>query len=154
MTGGDDVVDVLIADHPAPKVIEKLRGKSMLTIEGGTQALKRTINARLEIVSGRTTTVSVPSPFGAAILKAAAYQTDSRDKERHLLDAALLLAVIEDPYAERAGLTGSDRPRLQTLVRALPNGAREWLVLPEGWRARTDPRAVSAPCRSARGSRR
>lgn len=40
----------------------------------------------------RTTTVSVPSPFGAAILKAAAYQTDSRDRERHLQDAALLLA--------------------------------------------------------------
>lgn len=63
MTGGEDVVDVLIADHPAPKVIEKLRGKSMVTIEGGTQALQRTIDARLELVSGRTTTVSVPSPL-------------------------------------------------------------------------------------------
>ncbi len=134
VTGGDDVVDVLIADHPAPKVIEKLRGKSMITIEGGTQALKRTINARLKIVPERTTTVSVPSPFAAVILKAAAYQTDSRDKERHLQDAALLLAVIEDPYAERAGLTGSDRPRLQTLVRVLPEGAREWQILPERWR--------------------
>lgn len=69
------------------------------------------------------------------ILKAAAYQTDSRDKERHLRDAALLLAVIEDPYAERAGLTGSDRLRLQNLVRTLPDGAREWLAVPEGWRA-------------------
>lgn len=39
----------------------------------------------------------MPSPFGALILKAAAYQTDSRDKERHLQDAAFLLAVIEDP---------------------------------------------------------
>jgi hypothetical protein len=51
---------------------------SMLTIEGGTQALKRTINARLEIESGRTT-VGVPSTFGAAIRKVAAYQADSRD---------------------------------------------------------------------------
>lgn len=85
-------------------------------------------------MSGRTTTVSVPSPFGAVILKAAAFQTDSRDSERHPRDAALLLAVLEDPYAERAGLTGSDRQRLQTLKRALPDGAREWLMLAEGWR--------------------
>ena len=134
LVGEGDVVDVLIADHPAPRVIEKLRGRSMVSIEGGTQALRRTIDARLEIVSGRTTTVSVPSPFGAVILKAAAYQTDSRDRERHLRDAALLLAVVDDPYAERNGLTGSDRPRLQVLVRALPDHAREWLTLTEEWR--------------------
>lgn len=29
-------VDVLIADHPAPRVIEKLRGHEMVQIEGGT----------------------------------------------------------------------------------------------------------------------
>lgn len=129
-----DVVDVLIADHPAPRVIERLRGRSMVRIEGGTQALRRTVNARLEIVPGHITTVSVPSPFGATILKAAAYLTDSRDKERHLQDAAVLLAVIEDPHAERTGLSGSDRPRLLTLVRALPDDARQWRALPEPWR--------------------
>jgi len=75
--------------------------------------------AQLQITPGRTTTVSVPSPFGAVILKAAAYHTDSRDKERHLQDAALLLAVIEDPYAEREPFTGSDGSRIQTLVRGL-----------------------------------
>lgn len=72
----------------------------------------------------------MPSPFGAVILKAAAYQTDSRDKERHLQDAALLLAVIEDPYVEREQLAGSDNARLQVLVRALPDDAREWRSLP------------------------
>lgn len=134
VSSAPDVVDVLVADHPAPSVVEKLRGRTMVAIEGGTQALKRTINARLEIVPGRTTTVSVPSPFGAVILKAAAYQTDSRDKERHLLDAALLLAVIENPYAELERFTGSDRARLQTLLRALPDDAREWRSLSAGWR--------------------
>ncbi len=134
VSSAPDVVDVLLADHSAPSVVEKLRGRTMVAIEGGTQALKRTINARLEIVPGRTTTVSVPSPFGAVILKAAAYQTDSRDKERHLLDAALLLAVIEDPYAEREHFTGSDKARLQTLLRALPDDAREWRSLSAAWR--------------------
>ncbi len=123
VTGRPDVVDVLVADHAAPRVVEKLRGRTMIAIEGGTQALRRTINARLQIAAGRTTTVSVPSPFGATILKAAAYQTDSRDRERHLQDAALLLAVIGDPYVEREHFAGSDRSRLQTLARALPDFA-------------------------------
>lgn len=134
VSSAPDVVDVLVADHPAPSVVEKLRGRTMVAIEGGTQALKRTVNARLEIVPGRTTTISVPSPLGAVILKAAAYQTDSRDKDRHLLDAALLLAVIEDPYAERELFTGSDRVRLLTLLRALPDDAREWHSLSSEWR--------------------
>lgn len=129
-----DIVDILLADHSAPRVIARFRGRSMVRIEGGTQALKRTVNARLEIMPGQITTISVPSPLGATILKAAAYLSDSRDKERHLQDAALLLAVIEDPHAERAGLTGSDRPRLLALAKALPDDAREWRALPEPWR--------------------
>jgi hypothetical protein len=87
----------------------------MVRIEGGTQALRRTINARLEIEIGAVTTVSVPGSFGALILKAAAYKTDSRDRDRHLRDAVVLLACIDDPFAEREGFTGSDRSRLQTL---------------------------------------
>jgi predicted nucleotidyltransferase len=129
-----DVVDVLVADHPAPTVIEKLRGRTMVAIEAGTQALRRTVNARLEVVPGQTTVVSVPSTFGAVILKAAAYKVDSRDNQRHLLDAALLLAVIDDPYLEREQFAGSDRSRIQTLVRALPDDAREWRALLEPWR--------------------
>jgi hypothetical protein len=74
--------------------------------------------------------VSVPSPFGAAILKAAAYQSDSRDRERHHQDAALLLAVIQDPYAERERFAGSDRSRGQTLAGILPNSAARWRTLP------------------------
>jgi len=114
VTSGPDVVDVVIADHAAPRVVEKLRGRTMVALAGGTRALRRTVNARLPITADRTTTVSVPSRFGTVILKAAAYQADSRDPERHLQDAALLLAVIEDPYAEREKFAGSDRSRLQT----------------------------------------
>lgn len=130
VTSAHDVVDLLVADHAAPRVAETLRGRTMVAIEGGTQALRRTVNARLAIVPGRTTTVSVPSPFGAAILKAAAYQADSRDPERHLHDAALLLSVIDDPYTVREQLAGSDRSRLLTLARALPDDARAWRALP------------------------
>lgn len=77
----------------------------------------------------------MPSPFGALILKAAAYQTDSRDKERHLQDAAFLLAVIEDPYAARGKFAGSDTSRLTALVEALHDDARAWRVLPADQRS-------------------
>lgn len=135
ITSAPDIVDVLVADHAAPRVIEKLHGKAMVAVEGGTQALRRTVNARLNITPGRTTTVSVPSAYGAVILKAAAFQIDSRDKERHLQDAAVLLAVIEDPYAEREQFAGSDRSRLRALAQAMPGDARAWRALPESRRS-------------------
>jgi hypothetical protein len=124
-----DIVDVLVADHAAPRVLEKLRGRTMVAIEGGTQALRRTVNARLNITAGRATTVSVPNPFAALILKSAAHQTDSRNPERHLQDAAVLLCCIEDPYVEREQFAGSDGSRLERLRRALPDDAREWRAL-------------------------
>ncbi|WP_202033244.1 hypothetical protein [Nocardioides sp. WS12] len=71
----EEVVDVLITDHHAPKVTERLAGRDMVRIEGGTQALRRTINARLEIEPETITTISVPGAFGALVLKAAAYKT-------------------------------------------------------------------------------
>ena len=128
---GDDQVDVLIADHPAPRVIEKLRGHDMIRIDGGTQALRRTVNAKLEIAPGITTTISVPRPFGALILKAAAYTADSRDHERHLFDAAALLACIDDPFAERTEFAGSDRRRLNALATHLDETHPAWRALPE-----------------------
>lgn len=127
--GNEDQVDVLIADHPAPRVIEKLRGQAMIRIEGGTQALRRTVNARLEIAPGTVATISVPRPFGALILKAAAYNTDSRERERHLFDAAALLTCIDDPFAERIEFTGSDRRigRFLGIVGALAAFSREFV---------------------------
>jgi predicted nucleotidyltransferase len=135
-----EAVDVLLADHPAPAVIEQLRGRDMVQIEGGTQALRRTVNARLEIEPGAVTTISVPHPFGAVILKSAAYSTDSRGRDRHLYDATALLACIEDPFAERDGYTGSDRRRLTTLEKALPRDHPAWRALPSG--ARSDAEAA------------
>jgi len=154
----EDQVDVLVADHPAPRLIEKLRGHEMIRIEGGTQALRRTVNARLEIVPGKTATISVPRPFGALILKAAAYTTDSRDKDRHLFDAAALLACIDDPFAERTEFAGSDRRRIATLARNLPAGHAAWRALPEDHRTQAqltlDLLADSDPDSAAGGQRR
>jgi hypothetical protein len=142
-----DIIDVLVADHAAPTVQEMLRGKAMVKVEGGTQALRRTVNALLEITSGVPTTISVPGPFGALILKAAAYQTGSRDRERHLYDATALLACIEDPYAERESFAGSDRSRLRILEEVLVADHRAWLRLPREVRrqAQAALRLLSSP---------
>lgn len=109
-----------------------MRHKDMIRIPGGTQALKRTANYQVEIVSGRLTTISVPRPYGALILKAAAYVADSRDRDRHLKDAAVILACAEDPFAEFEQMAGSDHKRLAVLRRELVDTHRAWLLMPEG----------------------
>ncbi len=74
----------------------------MIQVDGGTQALRRTVHAVLDIEPGRKTVLSVPSAFGALILKAAAYQADGRDRNRHLADAVTLLACgLQLPESER-----------------------------------------------------
>lgn len=125
-----DVVDVLVADHAAPSVDERMRRTQMVKVPGGTQALRRTMNYRLEIEEGTVTTISVPRPFGALILKAAAYVADSRDPHRHAFDAAVLLACIDNPIAERESFAGSDRSRLMVLERELGEGHRAWRRMP------------------------
>ena len=101
------IVDVVTADHAAPSVVERMRGRDMVAIEGGTQALRRTVNASLDI-EGSSTVVSVPSPLGAMVLKAAAYLHDSRDRQRHLYDAAALLAR-QRAFAVPPGLVADGR---------------------------------------------
>lgn len=133
-TRGTAVVDILIADHAPPRVQQRLRGAELVAAAGGTQALRRTVNAQLEIVPGMTTTISVPSAFGALIGKAAAAKEYSRDPSRHLLDAAVLLSVLKDPIALRETFEGSDRSRLLFLRERLPDEAREWRSVDEPWR--------------------
>ncbi|NKY39170.1 hypothetical protein [Cellulomonas septica] len=130
VTVAEDVVDVLIADHAPPRAVSRLRGRTMVAIEGGTQALQRTVNASLSIVDGVRTTVSTPSVLGALVLKAAAYRTDSRDPERHLMDAAVLLARLDDPYDAREQFKGSDRSRMLLLARHLVEEGPQWRRLP------------------------
>ena len=127
---GEEQVDVLIADHPAPRVVETLRGHEMVRMEGGTQALRRTVDAHLDISPGVVATVSVPRPFGALVLKSAAYTSDTRDRDRHLFDAAALLACVDDPFEELEHLGGSDRRRIATLAAQLTDDHLAWRALP------------------------
>ncbi len=66
-------------------------------MEGGTQALRRTVDAHLEIEPGVDRRGVRAPAFGALVLKSAAYTSDTRDRDRHLFDAAALLACVDDP---------------------------------------------------------
>ncbi len=123
------VVDMVAADHAPPRSLERFRGYDLVQVSGGTQALRRTVRAELEITGSTLTTISVPHAFGALILKAAAHKADTRDRDRHLADAAVLLACV-DPFEERTP-SGSDRSRLLHLRRYLADPtAPAWLLLP------------------------
>ncbi|KGH45665.1 hypothetical protein IN07_16365 [Modestobacter caceresii] len=124
------VVDVVAADHAPPRALERFRGYDLVQVDGGTQALRRTVSAELQIAGLEPTTISVPDAFGALILKSAAHRADTRDRDRHLTDAAVLLACI-DPFEDRAP-SGSDRSRLLHLRDHLADPtAPPWLLLPE-----------------------
>lgn len=141
-----DAVDVVVADHPAPRIVERMRRRDMVQVPGGTQALRRTALYRVEIEKDSATTISVPRPFGALVLKAAAYVADPRDRDRHLFDATVLLACIEDPIVEREQFAGSDRARLLVLQRELGDGHQAWRAMPatDAARGRAVPRALCA----------
>lgn len=56
--------------------------------------------------------LSVPDVLESVVVKDAAYLEDSRARERHLDDAAVLACAVSDPVGDRARGIGSDRRRI------------------------------------------
>ena len=114
-TKDNQAIDILAPDHSPPgwkpTTVPPLQ---TIQIAGGNQALQR-----LQVITvtkgGHTSDVPVPSVLGSLILKAAAYQVDSRERERHAADAAFLVSLITDPLDLAGQLKGSDRKRLRVL---------------------------------------
>lgn len=122
----------------------------MVEIEGGTQALRQTMVVRTAIGGVSESAISVPDPFGALILKAAAHKADSRDRDRHLQDAAVLLACV-DPFAPRSP-SGSDRARLLHLRRHLADPLHPvWIRLRSHIDTTPRKRSPSSPAARAAG---
>jgi len=111
---GGDVVDLMVADHTRPPPRHSRR--DVLPVEGGRQAIDR---RALFALRGQDVELFAPDLHGAVVLKAAAHRVDQRDRDRHLVDAVTLLACIADTDAIVSTLKGSDRQRLQHLLRAL-----------------------------------
>jgi len=122
-------VDVLIADHAAPRAL-KSRGRDgdLVQAPGGTSTLRKTLNVRSSR-AGRAVTFSAPTVFGALVAKASAFTVDQRDPIRHLTDAALLLSILEDPRGivdDRDLWTGGDRGRMLSLQSSLEKNPLAW----------------------------
>jgi hypothetical protein len=118
--------DVLAPDSFPPRRRLRTVGGDTIRVPGGTQALQRAMQLRV-VKDGRSALVPVPNLLGALVLKAAAWATDSRDRERHSGDAAFLASLITDPIAERDRFKGSDRKRLRLLDKVLADpDAAEW----------------------------
>jgi hypothetical protein len=113
-----ETVDVMVADHLSPKLHPKVRRRKVFAIPGGTSALRKTVNC--EVNAGEDVVMlSIPDVLGALVLKGAAYLGDSRDRGRHLDDAAVLACAATDPVGDRARMIGNDRRRIQALWREL-----------------------------------
>jgi hypothetical protein len=102
-------------------------GRPGLAIEGGNQALSRAERLPVRLGS-RTGHVRRPNILGALVLKAAAYNADSRDRERHSEDLALLtdIAITTGLRGIADRTTAHDRKRLRLALEQLPVDHRSW----------------------------
>ncbi|BBX28086.1 hypothetical protein GCM10009632_10440 [Mycolicibacterium alvei] len=125
---GTETVDAMVADHLPPKCHQKALRRNVFAVPGGTSALRKAVN--FEVDTGEAVvTLSVPDVLGALVLKGAAYIEDSRDRGRHLDDAAVLACAATDPVADRARMIGSDRRRITALWKVLKDeNHRSWLA--------------------------
>jgi predicted nucleotidyltransferase len=127
---GSLVVDLLAPDHRKKlSALWTSKGRT-IQIDGGTQALQRVGTFEVHLANGRAGLVPVPNLLGAIVLKAAAWAADTRERERHAQDVALLVSLIDDPAELVEEFRGSDRKRIFKLRSELDApAAQAWLLL-------------------------
>ena len=123
-----ETIDVMVADHLSPNRHPKALGRRVFAVPGGTSALNKTVNCEVNTEVG-VVMLSIPDVLGALVLKGAAYIEDSRDRERHIDDAAILACAVTDPVADRTRMAGSDQKRIAALWKALQHlDHRAWIA--------------------------
>lgn len=129
-SGGRDVVIDLLAPEGVGERADMTTTPPGHTIQvpGGTQALRRT--ERISIQLGRRVgEVPRPSLLGAIVGKAAACGIPG-DPSRHHRDLALLVSLIEDPFALGDALTATDRRCLKLASSLDDRNHTGWLQVP------------------------
>lgn len=132
------VVDVLAVEGLGDRadILTRPPARTVM-VPGSAQAFRRaeTIEVAVACATGeqRTGRVRRPSALGALIAKAAATGLAVRaNPMRDWQDAALALAMLADPLADRATLTKSDHRHLRALTPLLDDSS-----VHEGWAALT-----------------
>jgi hypothetical protein len=125
---GAETIDVMVADRLSPKQHPKALRRKVFAVPGGTSALRKTVNC--EVTAGEVVVVlSIPDVLGALVLKGAAYVEDSRDRDRHLDDAAVLACAVTDPIGDRARMIGGDHRRIEALWKVLQDlDHKSWIA--------------------------
>jgi hypothetical protein len=125
-------VDVIGPDHPPQHVAMQLRQFRMMEADGGAQAHLRSMRYEVVAANGQVVEFPIPDELGALIMKSAAAQASPATNARHLRDAAVLAAMIDDPLAARSTLRGSDGKRLRYIATELANSTHvAWRGLPD-----------------------
>lgn len=113
-------IDLMVADHLPSRMKPRLGRRPAFEAPSGEQAIRRRDIYRLSFRSGETVEVGVPDEFGALVAKGAAWIVDQRDRERHLDDAAVLLACILDASElDYASASTNDRKRVNAVTSAI-----------------------------------
>jgi hypothetical protein len=121
-----DIVDVMVRNG----VSARWSRFPLLAAPGATQALARRDRYALQGATA-SATIAVPDALGAIVCKAAAYDVDRRDRDRHLDDLAVLFASA-GPAADLAldRITTRDRRLLRAALTSLSDlGHPSWLIL-------------------------
>lgn len=123
------VIDIVAPDHPPRHLLPlRIAGKAAIEIDGGWRALQSA--GIIPVIFGsRRGYVPVPDLGGALVIKARAAIADSRDPERHLLDLAFLLSLVENPRQLRDRLTARDRTHLRRLGLTGDTRQAPWITL-------------------------
>jgi hypothetical protein len=119
------VVDVLVPEGLAARTSTQTTTGNAFPAPGLTQALHR---VELAPVSYQDRAAKIPRPelLGAIISEATAAFVDRRDPDRHCIDLAFLLGLLEDPYVARNQLTSKDRQRLEAARASVPPDHWAW----------------------------
>lgn len=110
-------LDLMVADHLPSRVEPRLDRRPALAVPSGDQAIRRRDTYHLHFTSGATAQICVPDELGALVAKGAAWLIDSRDRRRHLDDAAVLLACLSDASAlDYESMSKNDRKRIHAVA--------------------------------------
>jgi len=124
-------VDLMVADHLPSRMSPRLDRRPAFEAPSGEQAIRRRDIYQLAFRSGTTAGLGVPDELGALVAKGAAWVADTRNRDRHLDDVAVLLACIADASdLDYASSSANDRKRVRVATGILSNESHpSWVNL-------------------------
>ncbi len=131
-------VDIMVADHLPSRMRPRLARRPALQAPAGEQAIRRRDMYTLTFDGAAQVRLGVPDELGALVAKGAAFTVDTRDRRRHLDDAAVLLACITDASElDYAGTSVNDRRRIRALLEQVGDAQHpSWVNLDPSDRSR------------------